>query len=136
MLQNLQEQAKRAERNPNPPWMLGHSTRRSSAEVYVESLREAVEKHGLGKELIWNDEAKRELMRGNGLGKNDPLKYAINLVENGDVITIDGEYLGTWEIDEDRVFNFTADGETSTTLTNVFVGLLCRDIKEWLLDQS
>jgi len=136
MLQNLQEQAKRAEQNPNPPWMLGHSTRRSSAEVYVESLREAIEKHGLGEELIWNDEAKRELMRRNGLGTNDPLKYAVNLLENGDVITIDGEYLGTWEIDEDRVFNFTADGETSTTLTNVFVGLLCRDINEWLLDQS
>ena len=136
MLQNLQEQAKRAEENPNPPWMLGHSTRRSSAEVYAENLRDAVEKHGLGEELIWNDETKRELMCRNGLGENDPLKYPINLIENGDVVTIDGEYLGTWEIDEDRVFNFTADGENSTTLTNVFVGLLCRDIDKWHLKQT
>ena len=55
----------------------------------------------------------------NGVGDNDPLKYPIDLIENGDVIIIDGEYLGTQEIDEDRVPNFTADGETSTTLTNV-----------------
>ena len=75
-------------------------------------------------------------MRLNGLGEDDPLKFPINLIENGDVITIVGEYLGTWEIDEDRLFNFTADGETRTTLTNVFVGLLCRDINEWLLDQT
>ena len=136
MLQNLQEQAKRAEQNPNPPWMLGHSTRRSSADAYAESLREATEKHGLGEELIWNDETKRELMCRNGLSENDPLKYPINLIENGDVITIDGEYLGKWEIDEDRVFNFTADGETSTTLTNVFAGLLCRDIDNWYLKQT
>ena len=93
-------------------------------------------KHGLGEELIWNDETKRELMCRNGLGENEALKYPINLIENGDVITIDGEYLGTWEIDEDRVFNFTADGETSTTLTNVFVGLLCRDIDKWHLKQT
>ena len=53
-----------------------------------------------------------------------------------DIITIDGEYSGTWEIDEDRVFNFTADGETSTTLTNVLVGLLCRDINKWYLKQT
>ena len=136
MLQNLQEQAKRAEQKQNPPWMLGHSTRRSSAEVYAESLQEAVEKYGLGEELIWNDKTKHELMRRNGLSETDPLTYPINLIENGDVITIDGEYLGKWEIDEDRLFNFIADGETSTTLTNVFVGLLCRDINEWLIDQT
>ena len=78
----------------------------------------------------------KELMRRNGLGEDDPLKFPINLIENGDVITIDGEYLGTWEIDEDRLFNFTADGEANITLTNVFVGLLCRDIDKWHLKQT
>lgn len=136
MLRNLQAQAKRAEQNPNPPWILGHSNRRSSAEVAAKSLQQAIETHGLGEELVWSDETKRELMRRNGLSENDPLKFPINLIANGDVITVDGEYLGTWEIDEDRFFNFIADGETSTTLTNIFVGLLCRDINEWLLDQT
>lgn len=116
--------------------MLGHSTRRSSADVYAESLREAIDKHGLGEELIWNEETTRELVCRNGVGDNDPLKYPIDLIENGDITTIDGEYLGTWEIDKDRVCNFTADGETSTTLTNVFVGLLCRNINKLHLKQT
>ncbi len=50
------------------------------------------------------------------------LRYPINLMgaedgaENGDVVTRDGEFLGTWSFDKNEAeetgtFHFTADGE-------------------------
>lgn len=133
--ENLKEQSKRAEQNPKPPWMQGHSTRRSSEEVAEEALQKAIEKYGPPKKLVWDAETKRELMREKGVRDGEPLRFDVNLIESGDVVTIDGEYLGTWDIDENGFVYFKADGEDKETLMDVFVGSLCRKINEWYLDR-
>lgn len=87
------------------------------------------------------------------------LRYPINLMgagdgaENGDVVTRDGEFLGTWSFEKDEaeetgVFHFTADGEvepkfsegvaflTSGMLTGLAMSNLCRSIRDWHDGQS
>ena len=60
-----------------------------------------------------------------------PLRFNINLVEDGSVITEDGEYIGSWELDENGFAYFTPDGSSEVMLTDPFVGLLCKQIEDW-----
>ena len=55
-----------------------------------------------------------------------PLRFNINLVEDGSVITEDGEYIGSWELDENGFAYFTPDGSSEVMLIDPFVGLLCK----------
>lgn len=87
------------------------------------------------------------------------LRYPINLMgaedgaENGDVVTRDGEFLGTWSFEKDEaeeigVFHFTAGGEAepkfsegvpflnSGMLTGLAMSKLCRSIRDWHEGQS
>lgn len=87
------------------------------------------------------------------------LRYPINLMgaedgaETGDVVTRDGEFLGTWsfeknEAEETGAFRFTAVGEngptfsenvaflTSGMLTGLAMSKLCRSIRDWHEGQS
>ena len=87
------------------------------------------------------------------------LRYPINLMgaedgaENGDVVTRDGEFLGTWSFEKDEaeetgMLHFTADGEvepkfsegvaflTSGLLTGLAMSNLCRSIRDWHDGQS
>ena len=82
------------------------------------------------------------------------LRYPIKLMgaedgaENGDVVTRDGEFFGTWSFDKNEAeetgtFHFTADGEaepkfsesvpflTSGMLTGLAMSKLCRAIRDW-----
>lgn len=59
------------------------------------------------------------------------LPYAINLLEDFSVVTQDGEYLGTWELDAEDHPSFTPDGQSQTLLWSPWVGLLCEKIAEW-----
>lgn len=60
------------------------------------------------------------------------MRYDINLLEDGSVITKDGEFLGTWDTDESNVFHeFTPDGATEPLISDPFLGVLCQRIKEW-----
>ena len=68
------------------------------------------------------------------------MKYPINLVgfeggaDSGDVVTHEGEYLGTWRFDGCEEFEqheFIPDGETEPIFSDHFIGLLCRRIAEW-----
>jgi hypothetical protein len=87
------------------------------------------------------------------------LKYPINLMgaeggaEKGDVVTRDGEFLGTWSFDKNEaeetgVFHFAPCGETepkfsecvafltSGMLTGLAMSNLCRSIRDWHEGQS
>ncbi len=59
------------------------------------------------------------------------LLYRINLQEDGSVVTQDGEYLGTWEGDENDHPSFTPDGHTEPLLFHPFRYRLCEMIEEW-----
>jgi hypothetical protein len=59
------------------------------------------------------------------------LQWKINLLDDGSVVTRDGEYLGTWEADENDHPSFTPDGESEVLFFDVFVGSLCQRIEEW-----
>lgn len=60
-----------------------------------------------------------------------PYRFKINLCEDGSVVTEDGEYLGTWEADENSHYSFTPDGETEVLFFEMWVGLLCQKIADW-----
>lgn len=59
------------------------------------------------------------------------LSYDINLLDDGSVVTRDGEYLGTWTSDENDHPSFTPDGAAEELFFHPFVGMLCEQIKHW-----
>ncbi|SDA39530.1 hypothetical protein [Sinorhizobium sp. NFACC03] len=60
------------------------------------------------------------------------LRYRINLLDDGSVVTGDGEYLGTWDTDEtDALYRFSPDGAASPLLIHPFRKFLCEAIDTW-----
>lgn len=59
------------------------------------------------------------------------LRFKINLLDDGSVVTQDGEYLGTWELDAEDHPSFTPDGEVESLLWSPWVGQLCEKIDAW-----
>jgi hypothetical protein len=64
------------------------------------------------------------------------LPWKINLLEDGSVVTQDGEYLGTWDMDENDHPSFTPDGASESLLFHTFIPMLCDKIEEWRQKQS
>ncbi len=60
------------------------------------------------------------------------LRYRINLLEDGSVVTEDGEYIGAWGTDENDHPSFYPDGNIEAPLFDVSIPALCRRIEEWL----
>jgi hypothetical protein len=58
--------------------------------------------------------------------------WKINLREDGSVVTEDGEYLGTWQTDENDHPSFTPDGDSVALIFDVSIPALCDRIEEWL----
>ncbi|CAN0304175.1 unnamed protein product, partial [Chrysoparadoxa australica] len=65
-----------------------------------------------------------------------PHRFKVNLCDDGSVVTRDGEYLGTWQMDENDHPSFTPDGETEVLFFEMWVGLLCKKIAAWLEARS
>lgn len=64
-------------------------------------------------------------------------EYSINLLPDGTVVTRDGEYLGTWAIDEtDAIYMFTPDEANAPAVMATFIPGLCAKIEEYLLRGS
>jgi len=60
------------------------------------------------------------------------MRYKINLLDDGSVVTKDGEYLGTWETDEsDAFYEFIPDGDSTPLYSCVFRFSLCEAIDSW-----
>jgi len=51
--------------------------------------------------------------------------------DTGDVITRDGEVIGTWSLVEDVFYTFTPDGAEEHIFFEPFLGMLCSRIAEW-----
>lgn len=63
--------------------------------------------------------------------------YRINFMENGDVLTGDGEFLGKWS--ECEVFfnyQFTPDGSEHILFSSPYVRTVCKKIEDWLSAKS
>ncbi|MGV8832166.1 MAG: hypothetical protein ACOH2N_09340 [Devosia sp.] len=53
---------------------------------------------------------------------------------SGEVITRDGEVIGSWRTDEndlDDFYQFIPDGEQEPTIQSYNLGMFCFDIEEW-----
>lgn len=60
------------------------------------------------------------------------LRYPVNLLDDGSVVTNEGEFLGTWGKEEfDALFQFLPDGATEPLLMDPYFGLLCKKIDAW-----
>ncbi|MBA4774284.1 MAG: hypothetical protein H2044_01335 [Rhizobiales bacterium] len=59
------------------------------------------------------------------------LRRNINLLEDGSVVTREGEFLGTYELDAEDHPWFTPDGATEPTLSKPFIPLFCQEIERW-----
>ena len=77
------------------------------------------------------EEEAAELVQAYGVSLSQPLRFKINLCEDGSVITKDGEIIGTWTMDENAHPSFLPDGATEPLIFDVFVGLLCQRVAEW-----
>ncbi|MGV1905073.1 hypothetical protein [Agrobacterium cavarae] len=51
--------------------------------------------------------------------------------ESGDVITRDGEIIGTWYLIDDVFYAFTPDGADEHLFFEPFLGILCHKIADW-----
>lgn len=65
------------------------------------------------------------------------LPFKINLLDDGSVVTGDGEYLGLWDTDEsDAIFEFTPEGAAAPLLIDPYRWSLCQKIESWLDGRS
>lgn len=65
------------------------------------------------------------------------MRFKINLIDDGSVVTQDGEYLGTWNTDEtDAFYKFTPDGHPMVLIEGVHMGPFCQAIENWRLTQE
>jgi hypothetical protein len=51
--------------------------------------------------------------------------------ENGDVVTNDGEIIGTWSSDENDIYSFTPNGQEEPVHSSAFLGLFCSWVTKW-----
>lgn len=51
--------------------------------------------------------------------------------DSGDVITQDGEIIGTWSLVDDVFYAFTPEGAEEHLFFEPFLGILCSNIAEW-----
>lgn len=59
------------------------------------------------------------------------LPYAINLLDDGSVVSAEGEYLGTWEAIDDAIYEFTPDGADEPIASATIIPDLCRAVEAW-----
>ncbi|QIE47977.1 hypothetical protein G5B38_20330 (plasmid) [Pseudohalocynthiibacter aestuariivivens] len=71
------------------------------------------------------------MVQAYGVSLSEPLRFKINLCDDGSVITKDGEVIGTWTMDENAHPSFFPDGATEPLIFDVFFGLLCQRVAEW-----
>ena len=117
-LKNLQRQIDAAAQNSEPPWAV-KKTRRKTERKSPRQPEIALEP------VEWSEEEAAELVQAYGVSLSEPLRFKINLCEDGSVITKDGEIIGTWTMDENAHPSFFPDG---TTEPLIFVQMVQLDL--------
>lgn len=62
--------------------------------------------------------------------------YGKDHTGSGDIVTRDGEILGTWTADENDIFGFIPNGATEPVLRCVFVPRFIEAVERWIADQA
>lgn len=122
--ENLRRQMEHAEANPNPPWKAKKRRRKTTK-------REPQHTYIFNTPLEWTKEAADVLIKAYGVPLSEPLRFKINLCDDGSVVTKDGEYIGTWGMDENAHPSFLPDGASEPLFFDMFVGILSERIREW-----
>lgn len=68
-------------------------------------------------------------------------QYKINLLnhdvsDRGDVMTLDGEIIGTWRVDQDGFYMFYVPNEDELLILDPFIGLFCEKVWQWHSGQT
>lgn len=128
--ENLRRQMERAAANPSPPWRQGKQRRKTGKREPKPRLRPFDPSTQLTGEQL------RDAWRRYGVPYADPLVYPINLCDDGSVVTRDGEFIGTWGMDQYDAPSFAPDGDTVPLLEAPLVGLLCMSIRNWYEEKT
>ena len=122
--ENLKRQMELAEANPSPPWRTT-KRRRKTTRRELQHIEVPITP------FKWTRENPEELVKAYGVPLSEPLRFKVNLCDDGSVVTKDGECIGTWDMDEYAHPSFYPDGASEPLFFDVFVGALCQKIKEW-----
>jgi len=122
---NLELQMQRATTDPYPPWKTKKTRRKTFAGVKPRQRKTSPTL------VEWTKEDSANLVQAYGVSLSEPLRFTINLCNDGSVVTGEGEFIGTWEMDENEHPSFYPDGASEPLFIDVFVGLLCQRIAEW-----
>lgn len=79
----------------------------------------------------WTKDDSDQVVRQRGTPANGDLPFKINLCNDGSVITRDGEFIGTWQVDECAHPSFTPEGASTHLLYHPFMPMLCEEIARW-----
>nr|WP_306264738.1 hypothetical protein [Pararhizobium sp. IMCC3301] len=122
--ENLKLQIEEAEANPEPPWKAKKKRRQPirPETPHIDIQIPPVE---------WSQEDSEELVLAYGVSLSEPLRFKINLCDDGSVVSRDGECIGTWEMDENAHPSFYPEGASELLFYDVFLGRLCQRITEW-----
>jgi len=131
--ENLRQQLERAKSMSAPPWRQGKQRKKSGKRTQPKKVTEQMPP---AEPTELSQAEKEKLLRHYGVPADGELVYPVNLCDDGSVITNDGEYLGTWSMDEYEHPSFTPDGEEEALLSHVLVGLLCYAIRDWHAKQQ
>lgn len=122
--ENLKRQMQKAQTNPKPPWKRKRTRRKIVTPEPRLKKRMAIPEEYLEADI---DSFKRSF----AVPYCSPLPFKINLCEGGDVVTRDGEIIGVWKLDEDGQVSFLPDDASEPLFTDMLLGLLCEQIREW-----
>lgn len=73
-----------------------------------------------------------------GMGYNEDPRNTDDGYGNatGDVITGDGEFLGTWSMLNGAIYSFIPDGEEDSIFSDTIIPMFCDQIEKWHKEQS
>lgn len=121
--QALAAAANEADPNATPPWKPSKPRRKSIRRPKVLPADM--------KEPEWSKEEADKVVMQLGVPINGDLRFRINLCDDGSVITIDGEIIGTWSVDAYEFYCFKPEGAAKALITHPFMYALCDGIAKW-----
>ncbi|WP_171210827.1 GIY-YIG nuclease family protein [Ruegeria sp. HKCCA5426] len=127
--ENMKRQMANAATMPSPPWAKKRVRKKVKRPNYAK-LEIPIEP------VMRSKEETSYLLRTFGVSLEEPLRFAINLCDDGSVVTREGEYLGRWEMDEHVHPVFFPDGFKEPLFRDPFVGFLCKNIEDWYAAKS